>query len=157
MTAFYLAARYSRRLELVEYAEQLRKLGHQVTARWLEGQHQADTLEVDHGGEVHHVPEVARRFAEEDVADVIFADTVIAFSEPPRSSASRGGRHVEFGLALGWVLAGYKTLDGHRRRVVVVGERENVFHCIPEVDVFADWLSFLATVEPALEPGELLR
>jgi hypothetical protein len=149
MTAFYLASRYGRRLELADYAEQLRKLGHQVTSRWLEGQHQADELEVAAAGEVHQVPEIARRFAEEDVEDVTFADVVVAFSEPPRSSASRGGRHVEFGMALGWVLAGYRSLDGGRRQVVVIGQRENVFHCLREVAVFPDWASFVATVDPA--------
>lgn len=156
MTAFYLAARYGRRLELTEYADQLRALGHQVTSRWLEGQHQADELEVAAAGAVHEVPEIARRFAEEDVADVIFADTLIAFSEPPRSTASRGGRHVEFGMALGWVLAGYKTLDGRRRRVVLIGERENVFHCLAEVSIYRNWASFLATV-PAVETEEAVR
>jgi len=153
VTAYYLAARYGRRLELVEYADQLRELGHQVTSRWLEGQHQADTLEVDAGGEVHQVPEIACRFAEEDVEDVTFADVVVAFSEPPRSSASRGGRHVEFGMALGWVLA----VDGGRRRVVVIGQRENVFHCLSQIQVVPDWASFLATVEPAEQPREAVR
>lgn len=147
MTAFYLAARYGRRLELVEYAEELRKLGHEVTSRWLEGQHQADELEIAAAGEVHQVPEIACRFAEEDVEDVIFADTVVAFSERPRSSASRGGRHVEFGMALGWVLAGYRTTLGHPRRVVVVGERENIFHCLAEVNVFPTWEAFLASLK----------
>lgn len=152
MTAYYLASRYGRRLELAEYADQLRSLGHQVTSRWLEGQHQADELEVAAAGEVHQVPEIARRFAEEDIEDVTFADVVVAFSEPPRSSASRGGRHVEFGMALGWVLAGYRSLDGRARRVIVIGQRENVFHCLREVAVFPDWSAFYATVEPAPQP-----
>lgn len=153
MTAFYLAARYSRREELLGYAEQLRELGHEVTSRWLEGQHQADELEIAAAGHVHEVPEVARRFAEEDVEDVTFADVVIAFSEPPRSSASRGGRHVEFGMALGWVLAGYRSLDGRARRVVVIGQRENVFHCLREVTVFPDWSSFVDHLTPAEVPA----
>ncbi len=157
MTAFYLAARYSRRLEVAEYADQLHSLGHQVTSRWLLGQHQAEVLEVDADGIPEHVPEVARRFAEEDVEDVTFADVVVAFSEPPRSEASRGGRHVEFGMALGWVLAGYRSLDGRRRSVVVIGQRENVFHCLREVAVFPDWATFLATVEPAAQPEEAIR
>lgn len=157
MTAFYLAARYGRRLELADYADQLRALGHQVTSRWLLGQHQADDLEVDTGGDVHQVPELARRFAEEGVEDVTFADVIVAFSEPPHSWASRGGRHVEFGMVLGWVLAGYTTLEGHSRRLVVIGQRENVFHCLREVAVFPDWLSFLGTVEPAPEPEEAIR
>lgn len=157
MTAYYLAGRYGRRLELAAYADQLRALGHQVTSRWLEGQHQADELEIAAAGQVHQVPELACRFAEEDVEDVTFADVVVAFSEPPRSSASRGGRHVEFGMTLGWVLAGYGTVDGRARRIVVVGQRENVFHCLRDVAVFPDWSSFLATVEPATQSEEAVR
>ena len=157
MTAFYLAARYSRRVELAEYADQLRALGHQVTSRWLLGQHQADELEIAAAGQVDQVPEFARRFAEEDIEDVTFADVVVAFSEPPRSTASRGGRHVEFGMALGWVLAGYRSLDGGRRQVVVIGQRENVFHCLREVAVFPDWAAFLATVDPAPVIEEAVR
>ena len=153
MTAFYLAARYSRREALVGYADLLRELCHEVTSRWLEGQHQADELEIAAAGHVHEVPEVARRFAEEDVEDVTFADVVVAFSEPPRSSSSRGGRHVEFGMALGWVLAGYRSLDGRARRVVVIGQRENVFHCLREVTVFPDWSSFVDHLAPAEVPA----
>jgi hypothetical protein len=36
-----------------------------------------------------------------DLEDVLAADTVIAFTEPPRSSTSRGGRHCEWGAAIG--------------------------------------------------------
>jgi len=36
----YLAARYSRRLELCGYRQQLRELGHAVDAVWLNGEHQ---------------------------------------------------------------------------------------------------------------------
>lgn len=36
----YLAARYSRRLELGNYAALLESLGHEITARWLSGAHE---------------------------------------------------------------------------------------------------------------------
>lgn len=143
MTAFYLAARYGRREELVEYAEELRALGHQVTSRWLRGDHQADELETERDGGCERVPEIAVRFAEEDLEDLAFADVVVSFTEPPRSTASRGGRHVEFGMALGWRLAGFLSLTREARRLVVVGPRENVFHCLSQVEVFADWSSFV--------------
>ncbi|HZZ79637.1 MAG TPA: hypothetical protein VFE62_14045 [Gemmataceae bacterium] len=42
----YLAARYSRRVELCGYREQLRAMGHTVDAVWLNGEHQiSDTGE----------------------------------------------------------------------------------------------------------------
>lgn len=50
----YLAARYSRRLELCGYREQLRAAGHKVQAVWLDGEHQISDLgtPIGEGGEV---------------------------------------------------------------------------------------------------------
>jgi len=60
---------------------------------------------------------------------------VITFTETPRSSNSRGGRHVEFGIALGM-----------RKRAVVIGPRENVFHCLPfpYIEWYPDERAFFA-------------
>lgn len=120
----YLAARYSRREELCGYAEALRLRGYYVTSRWLAGNHQID----DAGLSVEAAREERTRFAMEDWHDLMTADICISFTETPRSSNSRGGRHVEFGAALACGL-----------RCLVVGPRENVFHCIPCVEVFDEW------------------
>ena len=115
----YLAARYSRRLEMCGVAARLESEGHRVTSRWILGMHQAENDELHRGAE-------AERFAEEDLADVREAELVLAFTEPPRSSSSRGGRHVEFGYALALGIP-----------IIVVGPRENVFTCLVEqVDSF---------------------
>ena len=121
-----MAARYGRREELLGYAAQIEARGDVITSRWLRGNHQVtdDGLSGDAEGTVHE----RERFALEDMADLLAADMLIAFSEPPRSAFSRGGRHVEFGIALGVGLP-----------VVVIGPRENVFHCLPGVQVFAAW------------------
>ncbi len=124
MGKIYLAARYSRREELCGYREQLRGLGHTVTSRWLNGNHQVD----DQGLSVEAAREERERFAREDHEDVMAADWHINFTEPPRASNSRGGRHVELGLA---IAAG--------QHVWIVGPRENVFHCLPKVRVFDTW------------------
>lgn len=134
MTAFYLAARYSRREELNQYADQLVALGHQVTSRWLAGNHQISDAGLSEEGS----KEERERFAQEDWADVMAADTVIAFTEPPRSTASRGGRHVEFGIAI-----------GAHKGLAVVGPRENVFHClgfVPQWDTFDQYMQHLELV-----------
>ena len=123
----YLAARYSRRLELCGYAEELRAAGHAVECRWLLGNHQHEGA-ADVERATKSVPLAGRPFAEDDWKDVLASDALIAFSEEPRSSASRGGRHVEFGLALAWGM-----------RVVLVGPRENVFHTLPQVEHFWHW------------------
>jgi hypothetical protein len=130
----YLAARYSRRLELVGYKASLAEAGIHVTSRWLDGSHQAS--ERDLLGEGYRGPtsrphldfsEVVR-FGTEDVEDIGHAYFFIAFTEEPRQTNSRGGRHVELGLAL-----------GTGKQVIVVGPRENVFCALQQVMHFDAW------------------
>ncbi|KKL45533.1 hypothetical protein LCGC14_2354690 [marine sediment metagenome] len=120
----YLAARYSRRQELAAHIPAIEAAEWEVTSRWLRGDHQVsdDSLSVEGS------PAERERFAREDWGDLRIAKVLMAFSEPPRSTASRGGRHVEFGAALAWNLL-----------VIVIGPRENVFHCLPQVRVFDDF------------------
>ena len=119
----YLAARYGRHEELMGYAEELRALGYQVTSRWILGDH-----ELRSGG---HSDEDAWAvvWAAEDRLDLLEADIVVSFTEgadvPGRA---RGGRHVEFGMAL-----------ERGKRLIVVGPRENVFHYLPLVRRFETW------------------
>lgn len=126
----YLAARYSRINELNGYADKLRELGHVITSRWLDGDHQID----DKGLSCEADRPTRERFALEDIADLSDAELVITFTETPRSSNSRGGRHVEFGYALGLGIV-----------VAVVGPRENVFHCLPRCSVFETFDELLSS------------
>lgn len=132
----YLASRYSRREELVKYRTELQNLGLDVQARWLDGKHQlandgtpiGDKGEklvegVDDGSTNVQNAQLRSKFAQDDWEDVSSADLVINFTEAPRSSANRGGRHVEFGIAL-----------ARNARVIVVGHRENIFHWLPCVE-----------------------
>jgi hypothetical protein len=144
----YLAARYSRREELCVYRRWLIAAGAQVTSRWLDGEHQisdgqllgSDDAAIIEGDSVAlEAIELRRRFALEDWHDLHQADIVISFTEPPRSNASRGGRHVEFGAAF-----------AIGKRCAVVGPRENVFHCMPDVAVYDDWLTCSADLARAL-------
>ena len=117
----YLAAQFSRKEEMCGYADALRAIGHEVTSRWL-GQH--DELpyeELTAAG--------CKRCAEHDVTDVKASDCVISFMEPVGiPNTSRGGRHVEFGLAL--------ALE---KRLYLVGTPENVFHWYDGVIYFPVW------------------
>lgn len=136
----YLAARYTRRLELCAYRATLAEHGITVNSRWLNGSHQLDNEGRPLGdmGELMFEagsPEVDHyrwKFAIDDRDDVLGADRLVAFTEQPRSGNSRGGRHVELGIALG---AGIP--------VTVVGPRENVFCWLPEVEHFAGPADFL--------------
>jgi nucleoside 2-deoxyribosyltransferase len=79
------------------------------------------------------------KFANEDLSDVEDCDVIIAFTEAPRSSASRGGRHVELGLALGM-----------GKEIVVVGYRENIFCWLEDVNFFPDFKSVIQKLEDNL-------
>lgn len=97
--------------------------GHEITSRWIDGGH-----ELTKEGSTEAAHHERARFADEDWHDMMAADCVISFTEEPRRTNTRGGRHVEFGGALA---AG--------KRCIVVGWRENVFHCLPNVEFFPDW------------------
>lgn len=118
---YYLAARYSRSAEMREVRAQLQEFGHIVTARWVDGGHELKRDEPNVDAE-------RARWAHEDFIDLAAAEGVISFTEEPRTTNSRGGRHVEFGVALGM-----------GKRCIVVGHRENVFHCLPSVGFFPTW------------------
>lgn len=126
----YLAARYIRRAEIAGYADQLRVLGYEITARWLSGDHDEQQV----------TDAQFARFAREDVEDVIAADVVVSFTELLAvEGAGRGGRHVEYGIGL--------ALDKH---LVIIGPRENIFHRLvaPNIHQFDSWPVFLAQLPP---------
>jgi hypothetical protein len=144
----YLAARYSRRLELCGYRDELQKMGHTVQAVWLNGEHQISDTGTpigEHGESLveghlrsgerlspedksERAGELRSHFANEDFRDVINCQLLIAFTEPPRSEASRGGRHVELGIAL-----------GRGKLIAVVGPRENIFCWLEYIRQFDTW------------------
>jgi hypothetical protein len=125
----YLAARYSRREELVQYAADLEALGFTITSRWLKGDHQ---ISDDQLGDSAEVQRLGRRYAMEDWDDIHAASLCVFFTEEPRTTASRGGRHVELGIALGE--RSQRSMD-----IWAIGPRENVFHCLPCVEFFPAW------------------
>ncbi|MDQ6524291.1 hypothetical protein RB608_11800 [Nocardioides sp. LHD-245] len=115
----YLAAPYAARDRMREYAEDLVRIGLDVTASWLDEEHEISpgttgaALALDSA-------EVARHAAT-DLDDIARCDVLVLFTAgvlgfDPAEVAS-GGRHVETGYALA------KGIP-----VIVVGEPENVFH-----------------------------
>jgi hypothetical protein len=142
----YLAARYSRREELCVYADELRAAGLIVTSRWLLGEHQwdGDAAEVARAYEERgELWPATVRFAVDDWEDLTSAGTLVSFTEPTRSvSSSRGGRHVEHGIAL-----------GRGMRVLVVGHLENVFHLLPGTEFHPTWESARAALLVGVSAG----
>lgn len=123
----YLAARYSRRDEMRARRDQLARAGHIVTSCWLDQPYEAaEAL----------APHLYARIAKQDLADLWNAEAVIAFTEPTSvPNDSRGGRHVEFGLAVAW-----------HKAIFIVGPRENIFHYLVEALPCRDFDQALRTL-----------
>lgn len=130
----YLAARFSRRDQLRELAAELHRMGHEVTSRWL------DTEWANRPNESSAAPpEYREKYALIDMEDVKAAECVVNFTEAP-GDGSRGGRHVEFGLAIAW-----------GKRLIVVGYRENLFHHLPKVEFFSSQWDMLRSLSTTAE------
>jgi hypothetical protein len=152
MISVYFSARLARRDELKKHRDELVAAGIECTARWLDGE-PTDLVDI----------------ADMDKADVMRADVLVTFTDPPSDVigivftpdgvvhhvepgsisehpwAHRGGRHVEFGIA--WGLG---------KVAVVCGPRENFAHHARDVRVCADWaetLELLTTIASAQEIG----
>lgn len=121
----YLAARFSRNDEMRGVRDVLTALGHEITSRWID-LHGGDQLESAAAIVLNSDPASVAHFGQHDIEDMLAADLVISFTSA--DGGGKGGRHVEHGFAL-----------GARKRVMVVGPRENIFHTLPQVEHFADW------------------
>jgi hypothetical protein len=136
MTAYYFAARYNRHPELRGYRDQLLAAVPDaiVTSRWIDM----------HGGQLEEsvTPEILNA-APADLEDLAAADAIVSFTGD--GGGGKGGRHIEHGVAIAyfdnhpWTV----PLSGGPFRLVVIGPRENIFHCHPATEVFESWLLFL--------------
>ena len=135
MTTYYFASRYSRHPEMRRYRDELQAAipGAVVVSRWidchneeLEQSYTPDALNAD--------PASCWRHGSDDLDDLELAYVLVSFTGP----GGKGGRHIEHGyfLALALRLA-------HDLRFVVVGPRENIFHCHPRPEWFPDFGSWL--------------
>ena len=134
----YLAARYSRREELCAYRSLLQQEGHVVTSRWLNGDHQITNEQLANLSTDPEAKALGERLAMEDWQDLFTADRCISFTEHPHTTVSRGGRHIETGA---WMAMSPTNED-----LVIVGPRENVFHCMPGIQQFDHWGEFITSM-----------
>lgn len=130
----YLAARYSRNAEMRGVRDVLQALGYEVTSRWID-QHGGNLLESIVAEQLNAEPEACSKYAEIDVADLKAADIVISFTSA--SGGGKGGRHIEFGLALGL-----------GKRLIICGPRENVFHTLSAVEWYPDGPRLVMALTP---------
>ncbi len=118
----YLGGRLGRREELLRYADELAAGDIEVVSRWLYSEVALPARATPQD------EKPAETAAAMDLEDVASADVCISFSEEPEQAQGRGGRHVEFGVALAL-----------GRRLMLVGPREHVFHRLPQVEHFDEW------------------
>lgn len=118
----YLAAPYGKKDYVKECAQELQNLGIEVTSSWLNEPHAPGTQMSE------LTPEQHQKYAMRDEIDVREADVFVFFTDPT-GTIVRGGRHVEFGMA---VILG--------KPICVVGnQRENIFHYLGGVIHFESW------------------
>ena len=126
----YLCGRYSRREQLCSVCEELQRLGHVVTSRWL------DTEWASRPDQSSAAPpEYREKYAVIDMDDVRAADAIVCFTEAP-GDGSRGGRHVEYGMAIAW-----------NKRLIIVGPLENLFYHLPNVECHANQWDMVRALE----------
>ena len=116
----YFAGRYRDADIFRALGETLKRNGHEIVSRWIYLNRRAGRA-----FEVIPVEEKAE-IAREDVEDVHACDILVLLSTPIITiPAGRGGKHVEFGIALAL-----------GKRICVMGARENVFHWYHRVELF---------------------
>jgi len=141
MVRYYFAARYSRHPEMRTYRDELVAAipGAEVTSRWIDCHN--EELEQSYTPEVLNAdPAGCWKHGQADLEDLDSALVIISFTG--NGGGGKGGRHIEHGYMLGALT--YHDDWGPDPRIVVVGPRENIFHCHPATEVYADWASFLA-------------
>lgn len=126
---FYLAADFARKAEMQGVRHVLETLGHKVVSTWHDGD--VPTQGFGTGGMAIDERTVMRcsGLAQSDLAELRDTEVVLFFTT---GELSRGGRHTEFGYAVGL-----------EKRVVIVGPRENVFQCDTSIVWFEDWSQFV--------------
>lgn len=123
----YLAGPYAARDKLRVYRDELQRSDIECTSSWL-----AETHEINNqttGAATGLTDAEVDGHARMDLADIDRSDVLVLFANAylGKGSAS-GGKHVETGYAL-----------ARGRRVIVVGEPENVFHRLVTVERYDAW------------------
>lgn len=125
----YLASNYHSHPVMRDIRDRLSEYGIEVTSRWIEGNHENLVEMVQKKGTYEKVnissdPNESKRFAEEDLEDIDKAQILVFFSEDINPQRNRGGKHVEYGYAL-----------GKGKWVILVGSVKNVFQNINHLQV----------------------
>lgn len=125
----YLAADYVRKHEMRGCRDVIEALGHEVTSSWIDTPDHVEDAGIGSSAITDGNYMDYASYAKTDWNDIHVSDMLVLFTT---GELTRGGRHTEFGLALAW-----------GKMTAIVGPREHVFHCLPEVAHHKTWLAFV--------------
>lgn len=130
----YYADLYPHKALAAQRRDQLKSLGFDVVSTWMDESHDGN-IHTEQLTVEEHIFYGTRDLKEIDQCDMLVLNqpspTEVVTMNP--RYLSRGGRHTEFGYAL---KAG--------KALVVIGERENIFHFQPEVVSCNNWEAFIS-------------
>lgn len=130
MAIIYFAGRYSRAEQLRKYRDDIHALGYIVSSRWLDHHGGALRKSLDKA-DIESDIDYANAIAAADLQDLEAADMIVAFTE--EEPGGKGGRHFELGYAV-----------RAKKRIILIGPRENVFHALPFMHQFPSWSDFIS-------------
>ena len=130
MTHVFLSAPYSRKEQIRRVAQECENVGAEVISDWHLEPYSPNMTLTD-------VPDsFLSSTACKDFHQVRCCHVFIFFAESSTTPTVRGGRHVEFGMAL--------CSDCE---IWVIGEKENIFHHLPNIIHFANEEQCLEALE----------
>lgn len=124
MTRLYLAGRWSNRENIQQKANQLKRMGFFITSRWHSDPNHLVFRDATSPEEIAWNDTLAHH----DMEDLYSAEAIVYFAE----HGSRGGSHVEFGMAIAW-----------GKDLILVGPRSHVFTFFCQVICYETWEDFL--------------
>ena len=144
----YLASVFADKDRVKLRSDELAALGIECTSRW--------ALETaPHNCKITDKPaQYMRETAVYDVEDIVKSDKVVLTVPSPAMlmdltphQMSRGGRVFESGMMYGMILAEYlaygkdfvASVGGYRRELIVMGDKENVFHFLDGIEEAAKY------------------
>lgn len=146
MTRYYFAARYSRHPEMRGYRDELVVAipDAVVTSRWIDC-HDGELDSSYTPDYLNAHPSECWKHGQADLEDLSSAEAVVSFTGD--GGGGQGGRHIEHGVAIAY--ADNAPILAGDFRLIVVGPRENIFHCHPRTEVYPTWADFLASLRSA--------
>jgi nucleoside 2-deoxyribosyltransferase len=138
MMKIYVAAMYAQKHYVTDVVTYLREHGFEVTSTWHTEPH-------DPNVQLHEVTGSEREeLARRDIDEIDAADTLLLLTQKPTTATVRGGRHVEFGYAL-----------GKGKNLICVGPKENIFHSLYNILVVSTVEEAVAMLMTYKKPEEL--